>query len=244
MTNATRLGLTLGAAVSLTANVVAGTVTRADPSPVVYGEDGFTVVNGGIQYLWTVELGATDLGQFSNHVGAWSWDEDSFVGTAKGWTHTSNWVALTLTAETQLTIRLENRGDVPLPTPGNPAGVAGNNLFPGLTVWSAWDGDGGDFDTYNNRGNVSWAEDLAYLDHIEGGVNHTIERTWLLPAGTYSVALGGNSPSTSSEGRQGYLATFTTLAVPEPGAAILIATVTAWCATRRRTFRRSGAAGR
>ncbi|MHA3772831.1 PEP-CTERM sorting domain-containing protein [Verrucomicrobiota bacterium sgz303538] len=219
----------------------ASTITLGDPSPTVYDEDTFAMIDGGVSYWWTVSMGASDLAQLSGHVGAWSWDEDSSPGTDRGWTHTSHWVALTLTAPTKLTIRLENKGDVPSPSLFDPNAVAGNNLYPGLTLWSNWDGDGTDYDVYNNRGNVSWAEDLTYLDHIEGGTGHIIERTWTLPAGNYSIALGGNSPSTNAEGRQGYLATFTTNAVPEPGTAVLALVGGAAITLRRR---RSQAASR
>ncbi len=93
----------------------------------------------------------------------------------------------------------------------------GNNLYPAFTLYRNWDGDGGDDHTYNNRGNVAWAEDLVYLRHVENdGTATTVEMTIVLPAGEYSLALGGNSPSTLSEPKQGYGATILTEPLAKP----------------------------
>jgi hypothetical protein len=134
-------------------------------------------------------------------VGAWSWDEDSFPETAKGWTHTSNWVALKLNKASKVTIRLFRKLNVS----DGQGGVGGNILFPAFTVYQNWDGDGGDDHTYNNKGNVVWAEDLAYLTHVENnGTATSVDITLELPAGMYSLAVGGNSSSTNREPFQGY----------------------------------------
>ena len=129
-----------------------------------------------------------------------------------------------------MNLRLERQAGVPDPTPQDPLAVAGANLYPGFTIYSGWDADGPDFHTYNNRGNVAWAEDVTYLDHIENnGTASFAERSWNLAAGTYSLALGGNSPSLEAEGRQGYLATLTTTPVPEPAVALFVVSTLWWC---------------
>ena len=176
----------------------------------------------GIPYAWLIELEANEVTATEpDHVGAWSWDEDGFPATAKGWTHTSAWVKLDLSEPVNLTLTLESLAGVPWPSAEEPARLAGTNLFPSFTLYRGWDTDAGvltnadgttlDQDhTYNNRGDIAWAEDVTYLDHVDNAVEHSITRTWTLPAGHYTVALGGNSPATVAEGRQGYRAVFGT----------------------------------
>ncbi|MDX1951175.1 MAG: hypothetical protein SFY81_03275, partial [Verrucomicrobiota bacterium] len=159
-----------------------------------------------------------------DHVGAWSWDEDSFPETARGWTHTSKFVKLNLQQSASLTVTLSNLADVPWPSTAEPARLAGNNLFPSFTIYKGWDTDAGvqvdgegqtiDQDhTFNNRGNIEWAEDVIYMDHLENSTEHSATKTWILPAGRYTINLGGNSPATTAEGRQGYKAVLTTTPV-------------------------------
>lgn len=179
----------------------AATVSPTDPSPNEYDPNTFEPLNGGVGYAWTVSMSGKDNASVEGLVGAWSWDEDSFPETAKGWTHTSNWVALKLNKASKVTIRLFRKLNVS----DGQGGVGGNILFPAFSVYKNWDGDGGDDHTYNNRGNVVWAEDLSYLTHVENGGSATsVDLTLELPAGMYSLAVGGNSPSTNREPFQGY----------------------------------------
>lgn len=176
----------------------------------------------GIPYGIGLALDDNSVAQtLPDHVGAWSWDEDGFPDTAKGWTHTSKWVKLDLLKTSQLTLRLESLDGVPWPSSSDPARLAGTNLFPSFSIYRGWDTDAGiNFDTngvsidqnhtFNNRGNIEWAEDVTYLDHLDNSTGHVATRTWTLPAGRYTIDLGGNSPATIAEGRQGYRATFTT----------------------------------
>ena len=173
----------------------------------------------GIPYAWDLALSDFDQAQtLPDHVGAWSWDEDGFPDTAKGWTHTSKWVKLDLTQPARFTLQLESLAGVPWPGAGEPDRLAGTNLFPSFSLYRGWDTDAGvtlDQDhTFNNRGNIEWAEDVTYLDHIDNSSAHGVSRTWVLPAGRYTINLGGNSPATVAEGRQGYRATFTTTPAP------------------------------
>ena len=196
-----------------TAHVNAATVTPTDPSPNEYDPVTFEPLDGGVGYAWTVTMGGKDRADAEGLVGAWSWDEDAFLSTAKGWTHTSNWIALKLTKASKVTIQLSRKLNVP----DGEGGVGGNILFPAFTVYKNWDGDGGDKHTYNNRGNIEWAEDLSYLTHVENNGSATsVEVTLELPAGLYSLAVGGNSPSTNREPFQGYGLTITTEPVEGP----------------------------
>lgn len=201
------VALALAAGAATTAK--SANVSPTDPVPNVTKP----APDGGVGYAWTVKMGPDDRADLAGLVGAWSWDEDTFPATTKGWTHTSNWVALELRQRSKVTIRLSRKRNVPNPD----GGVGGNILFPAFTLYKNWDGDGGDVHTYNNRGNVDWAEDIAYLKHVENLNGATsVELVIELPAGEYSIALGGNSPSTNREPAQGYGATILTSPVEKP----------------------------
>lgn len=206
----------------------ASTILESDPQ------------SGGISYRWTVTTGVNDFASVKRHVGAWAW-EDATLFTAGetpvGWTHNSEWIALKLEADAYVTLRLTNAAGVTLPpSAANPDGLAFNNLYPGMTIYSGWDNDfysqafadansegvlGHNWHSYVNRGDVEWAEDIHYFAHLEPNGTHVIEETIFMPAGEYTIAVGGKSPSSSVEGRQGYEASFTTSVVPEPGSAVV-----------------------
>jgi hypothetical protein len=205
----------------------AGTVTTGDP------------LAGGIGYRAQISLSLEDTASFARHIGAWSWEDNSLFDPGDdpvGWTHSSDWLAVTLSAPTTLTLRLERNANVPWPSQtdlGRLASIA--SMFPSFTVWSGWDNDlapqafadlnsGGDpvndWHTYNNDGAVDWAEDLTYLGHVSNSTETFAELTFPnLPAGQYSVVIGSNAPANDTD-RQGYLATFTT--VPEPASALFL----------------------
>lgn len=216
----------LGLAVAGASSLQAATITAGDPA------------TGGIGYSFQVEMGGNDSGQFSSHVGAWSW-EDQGVAPAggEGWTHTSNWVALTLTQATVLTLTLERDATVPFAGSGNVGGFAAvDSMVPSFTLWQGWDNDlmpaaaaatlgydpatAHDHHTYTNTGAVLWAEDLTYVTHTANSTLESITVAIPLAAGQYSLALGSEAPSLDSPPRQGYRASFLTT-VPEPGSASL-----------------------
>ena len=127
-----------------------------------------------------------------------------------GWTHTSNWLLLRLNEPTYVTILHQRQAGVPWPSAEDPtrsASVA--NMNPSFTLYEGYDGDDGDHHTYNNRGDIVWAEDLAYLDHLENNSKSFVELTWYLEAGDYTVALGSNADSNDTD-RQGYKTVITT----------------------------------
>lgn len=172
----------------------------------------------GIGYAYQVTLGGGSQGAVKNHVGAWSWeDEDIFTppDPAVGWTHTSNWVALTLTERVALTVTMSQDNSVPYTGPGSVNDLAlTDNMYPSFTLWSGWDNDGDDFHTYNNHGNVDWAEDITYIDHYGNNTPNTITRTYILGPGQYTMVLGSNSTSVSTPPRQGYRASFSAASAP------------------------------
>ncbi len=204
----------------------AGILTMADP------------LAGGINYKATLQLGAVDSASFMRHVGAWSWEDNDRTlefGTPVGWTHTSDWVALTLDAPTTLTLRMERQTGVPT---GPTTFASVTDMYPSFTIWSNWDNDDGDLHVYNNNGPVDWAEDLVYLSHVNNSTETFAEASWLLPAGNYTIVLGSNTPETETNTvKQGYLATFTT--VPEPSSTLFIVSGLAALGVRFRTRRNS-----
>jgi hypothetical protein len=210
---------------------------------------------GGIGYEWSVTLDGDDVGITPNigasHVGAWSWEDESLFEEGDptvGWTHTSHWASITLTEAAYLTVRLEANGAVPFTGSGNVGGFRpSDNFFPSFTLWAGTDQDDipeavaialgadpadGEFHTYNNRGNVDWAEDLSFIGLKENSTDSSAEATWYLPAGTYTLAMGSNAPSSSNPPRQGFKATFST--IPEPSSALLGLLATGLLIRRRR----------
>lgn len=180
-------------------------------------------------------MGGTDSATFSSHVGAWSWEDESLSpkpgDPVVGWTHTSDWAVITISEATRFTLRVERDASVPWPGAGQPNRLASvASMYPSFTLWSGADIDGTQLHTYINRANVPWAEDLSFLDFTDNSTLGFVEKSWDLPAGQYTIALGSNSPATDTD-RQGYKATLTT--VPEPGAAVLLLGGLAGCCVRR-----------
>ena len=188
---------------------------------------------GGITYFWTATLGEADTMTTPNisgaSLGAWSWEDQGLFtpgDPTRGWTHTSQWTAIELTQASTFTMVLAANSQIPTATGFRPS----NQFFPSFSLYSGWDNDAmpdavatslgeslgsNDSHTYNNRGDIEWAEDLTFIGLRENATLDTVSATWALAAGKYSIAMGGNAPSSTSPPRQGYSATFTTTAVPE-----------------------------
>lgn len=224
-----RLALAL-AACSLSAAAQAAVIS-GDPAPTINDDFG-TQIEGGVPYRWQVILGSEETGLTSGRVSAWSWDEDNQPSTERGWTHNATWIAVTVLVDTWLSIRVENKGDVP--TGGSDPEYYGNNLYPGMTLYTGQDHDGGADHFFNNRGSIVWAEDILYFGHVENSLEHVITQYWYLPAGAYSLVIGGNSPAINAEPSQGYQATFATTNVPEPSTISLLVLAGAALGWRRR----------
>jgi hypothetical protein len=176
-------------------------------------EDIATPPDTGIPYNHRVTLGANQSGGLSNHVGAWSWEDNALFDEGEppvGWTHTSNWVALRLQQDTVLTVTMSRDENVPWPSQGDPNRQADtSSMYPSLTLYQGWDEDGEQLHTYNNRGDIDWAPGLSHIDHVDNSTDETITRTWFLPRGDYTFALGSKAPATNNA-RQGFHIQFTT----------------------------------
>jgi hypothetical protein len=197
---------------------------------------------GGIEYYWTATFGGADAATTPNiagaNVGAWSWEDQGLFepgSPTRGWTHTSQWAAIELSQASTFTLMLAANSLIPTATGFRPA----DQFFPSFSLYSGWDNDAmpdaiaaaigeelgaGNSHTYNNRGDIDWAEDLTFIGMMENTTLDTVSATWVLPAGKYSIAMGSNAPSTLSPPRQGYAATFTTAPIPEPSGLLLAAT--------------------
>jgi hypothetical protein len=95
--------------------------------------------------------------------------------------------------------------------------LTGGKLYPAFSVYEGWDHDDGNDHRYNPVSNISWAEDLTYLGHAGNRRGKpTVSYTAKLPAGRYTIAIGGANYLFCAEsapcynGRHGYEATLTT----------------------------------
>jgi len=200
--------------------------TQAQAGSAIYGASP----NVGIPYDWTVVLGAEDTIDFSRWVGAWSWEDQSLFGVGGipvGWSHTSDFVALTLTQPQKLTIRLE-RNETPM---GGGGFASIESMNPSFTIWSGVDSTSAQSHKYNNDRNISWAT-VGYIGHVNNTTLAVVEASFILPAGSYTIALGSNAPSDDAND-QGYKATLTTT-VPEPASLAFFALGAISLAARRR----------
>jgi hypothetical protein len=233
------IGLILAARASA-ASISFHDVSNPDPNP------------GGLGYEWYVTLGGVDAAATpdiaGSHVGAWSWEDQGLFDPGdptRGWTHTSHWVAVTLTQASRFTITLERNANIPNGGGFRPT----DNMFPSFTLWSGWDNDSipeaialaygldpadGENHDYDNRGNVDWAEDLNFIGLVDNNSQSTATYTVDLAAGNYTIVLGSNAPSELNPPRQGYRASFTTTAIPEPSSALLALLATGLLGIRRR----------
>lgn len=176
---------------------------------------------GGVAYGYSITLAPGDDSAFSAHTGGWSWRDAA--GSSTGWTHTSTWVALTLTGDSIFTLTVSRDATVPWPGAGEPDRLAGTEfMFPSFTLYKGFDNDGEDSHTFINNGDTPWADGLSYLTHVDNDTEPTASLSLFLPAGEYTLVLGSNGPgATATDGRQGFRAEFSAAPVPETGSAVL-----------------------
>lgn len=176
---------------------------------------GLGPASTGVSYQWGVTMNGNDTTTgsspaYAGTVGAYSWNDPSNAGnpTGTGWTHTSNWTALTLTDAADLSVTLER----------TTAGAGG--LVPAFSLWQGQHLSGGVEHNFNNAGAIAWAPGLTYLGN-EANLSglSSITKNFSLGPGLYTLNFGGN-PSSGQAVLQGYQATLTTApaAVPLPAA--------------------------
>ena len=122
-------------------------------------------------------------------------------------------------------------------------------MYPSFTLWSGWDNDDipvaiadayglapadGENHDYNNRGDIDWAEDLSFIGRVDNNSATSATYTVNLAAGNYTIVLGSNAASITNPPRQGFRASFSTTAVPEPSSALLAVLAAGLLGIRRR----------
>jgi hypothetical protein len=148
----------------------------------------------GIPYRWIVNLGARQEVAFGGSVGAKSWSEPTNPAATPGWTHTSNWVQLTLTTGAWVTIQVGP--DVPnqplFPNPPSANGLGGGDLLPAISLYSGQDTTSAQDHTFNPKGNGWWSS-IQYIDSTSriDPIKHVLTYKRWMPAGNYTVNIGG-----------------------------------------------------
>jgi hypothetical protein len=194
-------------------------------------DPGAPPASTGVPYSWGVTMGSSDTTVGSTtfyggttpgfRVGSHSWNDPINAGDpiGTGWTHTSNWTALTLTEAAHLSVTLE-------------ATVESPGLVPAFSLYSGQqltdNGSAGGWHVYNNAGNFDWSSadptyDSSSLNYIGneanlGGLSSISKVFFSLAAGDYTLVYGGNPPEGTPVGPVGYQATLTTSPVPVPAA--------------------------
>jgi hypothetical protein len=127
-------------------------------------------------------------------VGAKSWNEPSNPEGLKGWTHTSNWIALDLLEDSVLKVVVVRQQGVVVPAAAGLA-AARAALVPAVSLYRGWDDTTAVEDhTFNNVGNF-WAT----IEYVGSAANPKAKPRAVyrvrLPAGRYSINIGGNPRS-------------------------------------------------
>lgn len=213
---AAAVGLWLAGAVPSHASIV----TAGDTGDPLYTGAEFT--GRGIYYNWTVNMNGNDTtagSPITGTVGSLSWndpinagEEAPGVDLGTGWTHTSNWTALTLTEATNLSVTLAANG---------------SSLVPAFTLYSGHqqtdNGTNFGYHVYNNAGNFDWSlvdpqADSSSLNYVgnatAAGTDSSITKTFSLGPGLYSLVFGGNPPAGTAGAPVAYQATLSTVPVP------------------------------
>lgn len=160
-----------------------GSLSFADPAPL------------GIGYEWTVVMHRRQTMEMVHAVGAKSWREPSNPDGAKGWTHTSDWVALELAEPATVRIVVERQQGVVTVGQTGVASVARDALVPAISLYRGWDETTeSESHTYNSVGNFwSTIEYVGSASNPKARARVTYKAK--LPAGRYSVAIGGSPKS-------------------------------------------------
>jgi hypothetical protein len=213
-----------------------GSFGKGDPAPNRFdSETGLS--SGGIGYSWTVSALGNLSAELSGIVGASSWRDAQSSDPGEGATRASSWVALRLRSSSLVTIRLQRASGIPDPLGLLPGETGGEILQPAFTVYSGWQESGADETSYPTQGGIPWADALEYVSHAEDEGDGMVEMSLELPAGDYSVALGGIGGPGFDAGRQGYEADISILSRALPAS---ILTKGSRFSSKKKSFRLKG----
>lgn len=148
----------------------------------------------GIPYRWKVNLGAREQVTFGGTVGAKSWWEPANPPATPGWTHTSNWVQLTLTTGAFVTVQVGPNVPMPQVTPVFNGALAGGAFLPAISIYGGHDTTSGQDHTFNPTGNGWWST-VQYIDSSSRihPATHVLSYKRWLPAGNYTINIGGQA---------------------------------------------------
>ena len=166
---------------------------------VGHGRDGdrWRSIPAGIGYQWTVSMSGNDTTAgstptYTGTVGSLSWNDPinaaDPIGT--GWTHTSNWTALTLTDAANLSVTLAQTA-----SPGGLgsrllalAGPATQSAVTIILITMR-----GTLTGVRGGGGFLFVE--LYRQRSEPGALSSITKVFSLAAGQYTLVFGGNPPA-------------------------------------------------
>jgi len=180
-----------------------GSFGKGDPVPNRFNSETGTTT-GGISYAWTVSSVGNLTANLNGIVGASSWSYPAASTPDEGSTRASSWIALRLRLPCLVTIRVSRAANIPDPLGILPGDLGGGDLRPAFTLYSGWQEAGSDEVAYPNKSAIPWASALSYLSHTEDEGDGIVETSLELPAGDYSIALGGIGAPGFDAGRQGY----------------------------------------
>jgi hypothetical protein len=167
---------------------VSGDLSFADPAPA------------GISYEWTVRMHRKQTAELVRAVSAKSWSEPLNPDGLKGWTHTSDWIALDLEDAAVVKVTVERQQGVVVANEAGVPEVARFALVPALSVYSGWD-QTTEFEdhAFNNLGNF-WSTIVYVGSEANPKAKPRVVYKARLPAGRHSIVIGGNPRSLGEPG--------------------------------------------
>lgn len=170
---------------------------------------------GAEGYTYHLSLNPTnnDTSEFSGTVGSWSWQDTTLPGEGTFWRHQSDWLAITLTDDALLNIQV-GRSDL----------LADSKLFPSFTIFRGFNDTMGGPHFASNTSDLQWevgSQLLEYFGHRNNSALGNIEENVALPAGDYTILLGGNAVSELNAVNVNYLMALSASPIPEPSTSFL-----------------------
>lgn len=178
----------------LAASIVAfsGTASAEGDLTATFGDPQ----EGGLGYEWTVKGSYGEVDILGSVGGKSAW-EPKFEMPDKGWTHTSDWIALELTEKVRLEVTVQRQAgfyelkvDRKDPTKQSYE-TAGSELYPTLSVYEGWDSttekEKGSFNPAGNFWSTIMFKDVVYSAFGEDSVRYVTE----FEPGQYTLNIGG-----------------------------------------------------
>jgi len=212
-----------------------GVFGKGDPTPNRF-DTATGLSAGGLAYTWTVNAVGNFNARLTGVVGASSWSDPGSLPAGEGWTRASSWVALRLRSPSRVTIRLSRAAGIIDPLGILPGETGGDDLVPAFALYSGWQGAGAEGIRYPGTASIPWATALTYRFHQRDDGDGIVEGAYILPAGLYTLALGGVGGTGFDAGRQGYVANLSILSRAVPASVW----VTARHISKRNTYQLRG----